>query len=159
MNKIHAPRMRAASSNARARAGGRCHVAYRVGPGQLWARPNRASYPRSVFGRSLPALALALAALAAVMLPIGISRHCGTTAQTTRPARCTFVEDTMRQMPRSLRLKPCDLDQADARSCIAALADRDCADAAKSLDVLALMAALDRVDPCRRACAATASSP
>src|SRR5204863_6619937 len=58
---------------------GRCRPrAYRVGRSQLWAPPNRASYDRAVVGRSVTALALAMVALAAVMLPIGVARHCGT---------------------------------------------------------------------------------
>jgi hypothetical protein len=158
-----------------------------------------------MIGRSLPALALALAALAAVLLPIAIARRCGGVESPSEPppsgsgaapvppltdpapapapddvlyaavfgaacrhavscgtgelSRCAFVEDTMRRMPRALGLKSCELDQAEARSCIAALAGRDCAGAARSLDVLALRAALERIDPCRRACAPTASSP
>ena len=73
--------MRAASSNGRARAVGRSHEACAVGRGQLWAAANRAGYARLVVGRSLPAVALAMAALAAVLLPIAIARRCSHPAE------------------------------------------------------------------------------
>src|SRR4051812_46651784 len=69
------------------------------------------------------------------------------------PDRCDYIEATMKQMPKELAIKPCkQLDVDEAQRCIAELATRSCADFAKSLDVLDLQAALDRVRTCRRAC-------
>ena len=146
--------------------------------------------------RALPSLALAMAALAAVRLPIAIVRRCRAPAGETPPPpppprntplpplhsdvaamfgamcrhqvtcgvgaldRCTYIEDTMRKLPAKLAIRPCDgLDVAEARRCIEELATRGCTDRTTSLDVLALQTALDRVQPCRLACAPTASSP
>lgn len=142
--------------------------------------------------RSLPALALAMAALAAVLLPIAIVRRCSDGQVASPPPRprrsppqdeatvvamfgavcrhevscglgnlerCEYIETTMRKMPKDFALRPCDqLDEAEARRCIAELAARDCNDVATSLDVLALQAVLDRIPSCRLACP-TASSP
>ena len=73
--------------------------------------------------------------------------------------RCSFVEDTMRKMPKDYALRPCDhLDEAEAHRCITELASRDCTDIGHSLDVLALQAVLERIPSCRLACP-TASSP
>ena len=146
--------------------------------------------------RSLPALAIGMAVLAAVLLPIAVARRCGEPTEEAPPApppprpapppvrddalvaamfgavcrhqvacgigdleRCTYVEDTMRRMPKDFAIRPCDrVDEAEARRCIAELEARDCLVLAKSLDVLDLQLALDRVHSCRMACAPTASS-
>jgi len=67
--------------------------------------------------------------------------------------RCDYIESTMKQMPKELAIRPCkSLDTDEAKRCIAELETRSCEDFAKSLDVLDLQAALDRVRSCRRAC-------
>ncbi|MBA3460391.1 MAG: hypothetical protein H0T46_10550 [Deltaproteobacteria bacterium] len=147
----------------------------------------------------LAALAIALAALAAVLLPLSILRRCRSSADGSGavsegsgsgsaenvlppPApqslidstvasmfgaicrhqvkcgigtldRCDYVESTMKQMPKSLSVRPCpDLDVGEAKRCLEDIAVRSCDDFAKSLDVLDLQLALDRVRSCRLAC-------
>lgn len=68
-------------------------------------------------------------------------------------AACANVVSTMKQMPKTLAIKPCArVDADEAARCIDELRTRSCDDFAKSLDVLDLQAALDRVRTCRRAC-------
>ena len=168
-----------------------------VGESQLWALANRARYRRRVPTNRLGALAVALAALAAVLLPLSILRRCraqdsapvgaGSSAGSSEevlppPApqslidstvasmfgaicrhqvkcgigtleRCDYVESTMKQMPKSLSVRPCpDLDVGEAKRCLEDIAVRSCDDFAKSLDVVDLQLALDRVRSCRLAC-------
>jgi hypothetical protein len=67
--------------------------------------------------------------------------------------RCDYVETTMRQMPKSLGLKPCaTFDETAAKRCLSELAARSCDDHTKSLAIQDLADALDRVTNCRRAC-------
>jgi hypothetical protein len=74
--------------------------------------------------------------------------------------RCAYIEETMRQLPRKLAVRPCEpIDEPEVLRCIAELAKRSCKGVAKSLDLLALQAALDRIPSCRQACPPTASSP
>jgi hypothetical protein len=170
-----------------------------VGETQLWAPANRARYRPGVPTNRLAALAIALAAVAVVLLPLSVLRRCRGTADESgpvtvgsgsesaevplpRPApqslidstvatmfgaicrhqvkcgigtldRCDYVESTMKQMPKSLAVRPCPyLDVADAKRCIDDIAVQSCGDFAKSLDVLDLQLALDRVRSCRLAC-------
>jgi len=77
--------MRAATSNGRARPAACTRRSYGVGFGQLWARANRAGYARCVATRSLSAVALAMAALAAVLLPLAIARRCSSGDEAAPP--------------------------------------------------------------------------
>ena len=73
--------------------------------------------------------------------------------------RCAYIEETMRKMPADFAIRRCDrIDDAEASRCIEELAERDCRGAARSLDLHALQAVLDRIAACRMACA-IASSP
>lgn len=67
--------------------------------------------------------------------------------------RCDYIETTMKQMPKTFAIQPClDFDEAAAKQCLDELAARSCEDFAKSLDVLDLKQALDRITSCRRTC-------
>lgn len=67
---------------------------------------------------------------------------------------CNQIEQTMRQMPKKLSIKSCPTVNEDlAKQCVVTLGSLpSCRDFAKSLAVIDLQKALDRVTPCRRAC-------
>ncbi len=68
--------------------------------------------------------------------------------------QCVQIERTMRQMPRKLSIKSCPkVDEVLAKQCVMTLRSiSSCRDFAKSLAIVDLQEALDRVAPCRRAC-------
>ncbi|MEO7092251.1 MAG: hypothetical protein ABI175_03300 [Polyangiales bacterium] len=69
-------------------------------------------------------------------------------------AQCEQIERTMRQMPKKLSIKSCPKVNEDlAKQCVKTLETwPSCREFAKSLAIVDLQDALDRVTPCRRAC-------
>ena len=67
---------------------------------------------------------------------------------------CRQIEETMRQMPKKLSIKSCpNVNEDLAKQCVATLGSLpSCREFAKSLAIVDLQQALDRVTPCRRAC-------
>lgn len=70
------------------------------------------------------------------------------------PEQCVQIERTMRQMPKKLSIKSCPKVNEDlAKQCVMTLRSLpSCREFAKSLAIIDLQQALDRVTPCRRAC-------
>ncbi len=70
------------------------------------------------------------------------------------PEQCVRIERTMRQMPKKLSIKSCPKVNEDlAKQCVMTLRSLpSCREFAKSLAIIDLQEALDRVTPCRRAC-------
>lgn len=68
--------------------------------------------------------------------------------------QCVQIERTMRQMPKKLSIKSCPKVNEDlAKQCVMTLRSLpSCREFAKSLAIVDLQEALDRVTPCRRAC-------
>lgn len=90
---------------------------------------------------------------AVVAMFVAVCHHevgCGVGSVET----CAKIEQTMRRMPRKLSYKACTPVNEDlAKQCVATLASLpSCRDFAKSLALIDLQHALDRVTPCRRAC-------